>query len=439
MFKFFKYILIISVYVIPNIALSFNSSSYLIANTAINLFDFEKAYPHFLNKELILTESDLHNQLITVVNLNLKSEANTIAEKILKINILNQEAWIARLAYAKTNNNLEIFKQYKKEINNSPMEVLDYIFFDTKGKIKEKNIISKSILEIVQAAISKDSKKINYKFILFYLSIANILDPNFNEAYYYQAQVYQYLKNYSKAEFFYKKISPLHNLYIESQKYIAINKSKRGLFIDGEKELINLTKIYKDNMDLLISLADLYRVEKKYEKALHYYSKIIELENLVFDDYWQIYYFRGICLERLKKWELAEKDFLYSLELNSNSPQVLNYLAYGWLERNYNIEKAVQMLQKAHLANPDSYYILDSLAWGFYKMAKFEKAKELMEKVILMAPGEAVSLDHLADIYLVLNRKREAIFFWKQALDLLDPEDMIKKSLIKKLEVNDAS
>ena len=439
MLKFFKYILIISVYIIPNNALSLSSSSYLIANTAVNLFDFEKAYPYFSGEQPILSESDLHNQLLTVVNLNLKSEANKIAEKILKINISNQEAWIVHLTYAKINNNLEIFKRYKKEVNNSRMELVDYIFFKKSGKIKKKNIISKSILEIVQAAISKDVKNINYEFILFYLSIANILDPNFNEAYYYQAQIYQYIKNYSKAEFFYKKINPKHNLYLESQKHIAINKSKRGLFIEGEKELIHLTNIYRDNMDLLVSLGDLYRVEKKYEKAIYYYSKIIDLENNYFNDYWQVYYFRGICLERVKKWSLAEKDFLYSLKLNSNSPQVLNYLAYGWLERDYNIEKAVEMLQKAHLTNPDDYYILDSLAWGFYKMKKFEKARELMEEVILMAPGEAISLDHLADIYFILNRKREAIFFWKQALDLLDSHDIIRNSLIKKLEINNAS
>jgi len=439
MLIFFKYILIVSLYIIPNNALSLNSSAYLITNSAVNLLDFEKAYSQFPSKNLNLSESDLHNQLLTVVNLNLITEGYSIAKEFLSINLLNQEAWIVLLTYAKINNNLEIFKRYKEEISSSQMEILNYIFFYENEKIKEKNIISQSIFEIVQASIFNDIEKVNYKFLLFYLSIANILDPNFNEAYYYKAQIYQQIKNYSKAEFYYKKINTSHNLYIESQMHIAINKSKIGLFIEGEKELINLINVYKDNIDLYVSLGNLYRVEKKYKKAISYYSKIIELEKDFFKEYWQIYYFRGICLEREKKWELAEKDFLYSLKLYPNSPQVLNYLAYGWLEREYNIDEAMKMLKKAYSANPESFYILDSLAWGYYKKKNFEKARELMEQVILMAPGEAISIDHLADIYFMLNRKREANFFWKQALDLAGSEDIIKKSLIKKLEINNAS
>ena len=124
-----------------------------------------------------------------------------------------------------------------------------------------------------------------------------------------------------------------------------------------------------------------------------------------------------------------------SLKIKSNSPQVLNYLAYGWLERDLHLDKATKMLKEAYQNNPESFYIADSLAWAFYKSNQFLKAADLMEKVIIMAPGEAISLDHLGDIYFALNRKREASYFWKQALDLAEPEDEITKKIIKKLAV----
>jgi hypothetical protein len=47
-------------------------------------------------------------------------------------------------------------------------------------------------------------------------------------------------------------------------------------------------------------------------------------------------------------------------------------------------------------------------------------------------------LDHLADIYLALNRKREAIYLWKQVLDIANPEDIILNDIKKKLEKNNA-
>ena len=61
-----------------------------------------------------------------------------------------------------------------------------------------------------------------------------------------------------------------------------------------------------------------------------------------------------------------------------------------------------------------------------------------MEQVISIAPSEIISLDHLADIYLALNRKREAIYLWQQVLDIANPEDIIINDIKKKLEKNNA-
>ena len=72
------------------------------------------------------------------------------------------------------------------------------------------------------------------------------------------------------------------------------------------------------------------------------------------------------------------------------------------------------------------------------KKKDFKKAAELMEEVISIAPSEIISLDHLADIYLALNRKREAIYLWKQVLDIANPEDIILNDIKKKLEKNNA-
>ena len=132
-------------------------------------------------------------------------------------------------------------------------------------------------------------------------------------------------------------------------------------------------------------------------------------------------------------------NFLQSLKIKSDSPNVLNYLAYGWIERNLNIEQSFDMLTEAYNTNPDSHYILDSLAWAHFKKKEYNKAAELMEKVIDMVPGEAISLDHLGDIYFAMNRKREAFYFWKQAKDLAEPEDDITDKIIEKLREYNAS
>ena len=63
-----------------------------------------------------------------------------------------------------------------------------------------------------------------------------------------------------------------------------------------------------------------------------------------------MYYLRGICYERSDKWDKAEKDFIESLKLKEFS-DVLNYLAYGWIERDMKIDESFVMLTDAYNAN----------------------------------------------------------------------------------------
>ena len=56
--------------------------------------------------------------------------------------------------------------------------------------------------------------------------------------------------------------------------------------------------------------------------------------------YSDILYRRGGSYERSGDYKKADLDLLKSLELNPDDPNVLNYLAYSWLERNYKIDTA---------------------------------------------------------------------------------------------------
>ena len=76
---------------------------------------------------------------------------------------------------------------------------------------------------------------------------------------------------------------------------------------------------------------------------------------------------------------------------------------------------------------------------GLIHINKEFSEEKLMEVVIDMVPGEAISLDHLGDIYFAMNRKREAVYFWRQAKDLAKPDDEITDKILIKLKEYDAS
>ena len=194
------------------------------------------------------------------------------------------------------------------------------------------------------------------------------------------------------AEKTYLKIPENSQYFIDAQRNIAFNYSRENVFTDVENKI----KIVKNNSDYELKkiLADFYRIHKKYNSAINLYTELIANNSV---DTWYMYYLRGICYERSDKWDKAEKDFIESLNSKRNFPDVLNYLAYGWIERDMKIDESFVMLTDAYNANPDSYYILDSLAWAYFKKKDYKKAAELMEEVNRYGP--AISLDHLGDIY----------------------------------------
>jgi tetratricopeptide (TPR) repeat protein len=172
-----------------------------------------------------------------------------------------------------------------------------------------------------------------------------------------------------------------------------------------------------------VALADLQRREENYAAAVDSYNTAIDLAERVSAANWFLHYARGISHERLKQWDQAEADFRRALELNPDQPQVLNYLGYSLVERREKLDEALDMIERAVAARPDSGYIVDSLGWVLFRLGRYDEAVEHMERAVELMPVDPVVNDHLGDVYWAVGRAREAEFQWKRALSFVDPED----------------
>ena len=86
-------------------------------------------------------------------------------------------------------------------------------------------------------------------------------------------------------------------------------------------------------------------------------------------------YRRGSSFERLKNYSEADADLLVALKIVPDDAYILNYLAYSWLERNYKIDEAIKMLEKAYAKENDDPYIIDSIGWAYYLIQDYVKAE----------------------------------------------------------------
>ena len=413
------------------------SASFLISKTAFNNYDFSQVLHEYSLKENEDYKNDYLDELISAVVTENVFLAEKISRKILLTDPNNQEAKLLLMVKAFNKGNKKELEVIRFDTDNNKNELFEFIFF-LDEKIKSKTDVSNAFLEIVRSSYSKQSSNYtqNYNFLLFYTSLSIIINNQNYEATFIKAQLLQMIDDYFFAEATYLKIPEESDYFIDAQRNIAYNYSRENRFDDVENKIKLIIKKNNDDYEVKKILADFYRIEKKYDLAINIYSELIEKKP---HDLWYTLYLRGICYEQSDNWEKAELDFLHSLNIKRNSPNVLNYLAYGWIERDIKIDESFVMLIDAYEANPDSHYILDSLAWAYFKKKDFVKAAELMEEVIDMVPGEAISLDHLGDIYFAMNRKREAIYFWRQAKDLAKPEDEIIENIEKKLREFDAS
>ena len=177
-----------------------------------------------------------------------------------------------------------------------------------------------------------------------------------------------------------------------------------------------------DRFDAPLRLANLLRSHKRFAEAVEAYDTTLARIGEIRPEHWSILYFRGIAHERSGRWQLAEADFLKALELEPEHPYVMNYLAYSWVEKGENYDRALDMLRRAVDLRPQDGYIVDSLGWVFYRLGEYEKAVEHLERAIELNPTDPVINDHLGDAYWKVGRRQEARFQWKRALNF-EPEE----------------
>jgi len=67
---------------------------------------------------------------------------------------------------------------------------------------------------------------------------------------------------------------------------------------------------------------------------------------------------------------------------SEKKPIYLNYLGYILIDHELDVLKGIKYIKEVLLLRPDSAYYLDSLAWGYYKLGKCKKAKDVMNEVV---------------------------------------------------------
>ena len=268
---------------------------------------------------------------------------------------------------------------------------------------------------------------------LIYLRLALIPRPDHDLAAVTVANLLADMKQPEAAIKAYESVPKTSPMRESSEIQVAMILDEAGHGDEAMKRMNAIVAEHPEDPDAWSSLGSLQRSAKKFDDAAKSYDKAIALIPSPDKGRWTLYYFRGICFERIKDWPKAEADFKKALELFPDQPLVLNYLGYSWVDQGMNLDEAFKMLQRAVDLKPTDGYIVDSLGWAHFKLGHYAEATQQLERAIELKPGDPVVNDHLGDAYWRVGRKTEAHFQWNHARDMEpDPEDL--PNILKKIE-----
>ncbi len=161
---------------------------------------------------------------------------------------------------------------------------------------------------------------------------------------------------------------------------------------------------------------------------------------------------QGDAYHELGEMEKCYEAYESALKIHPDNVGVLNNYAYFLALDNKNLERAEIMSQKTVMAEPDNKTYLDTYAWVLFMAGKYKDAKIYIDRVIPQekkeVEGDAKSTEpkegevkeeakgekkaettavedispdvweHAGDIYYMCGEKKQALKYWKKALEL---------------------
>lgn len=320
-----------------------------------------------------------------------------------------------------------LLSQGKSWIDNDNVQSLSEVF----SCKNHKDIIGEFLFLISNLYSSQD----NFVKSNFYLNLSYYLNPKFYFNLSLVAENKFSNEEYEKAKKILKKFKKKDDFYYwyRLKKEAQIIAKLRNETESLNYIILNFDKIENPNKKILFDIANFYKNAKEYKKAIEYYTKVVKTLNEDLETKADVLYRRGGSYERLGNYEKSDQDMLKSLEIDSDNAYVLNYLAYSWLERNYKINDAIDMLEKAYSIENDDPYIIDSIGWAYFLIDDYEKAEKYLRRAVMLMPDDAIVNDHYGDILWKLGQKIQARYFWRSAFRMENADEELLEKLNLKI------
>ncbi len=234
-----------------------------------------------------------------------------------------------------------------------------------------------------------------------------------------QAKALTYLSKVSEEDRLYP-----HALRFKAQLYNLQGKEDEALKIAhmGKEKYPDGTIFYILESGLLIAKDDYAAAEQVLKDGLDRLKKNPELTY----ELAMLYEADGRRPEGLALMEVM-------LRKHPDHVNALNYVGYTLAEENRELDRALVLVQKASLLDPENGFILDSVAWVYFKLKKYDLAWENIGFAVDIVEKDPIVWEHYGDIARAMGKTKEARKGYNYSLKFKNRDPKSVKQKLKNL------
>jgi tetratricopeptide (TPR) repeat protein len=205
--------------------------------------------------------------------------------------------------------------------------------------------------------------------------------------------------------------------------------------LDSVAHYANLAlKRFPQDINLLRLRSYVAQEHKKYEEAIDWMKEALKYASKD-EERGEIWTSIGIIENKRGDKKRCYKAYEKALKYNPENSTVLNNLAYEYSLEGRNLDKALDMVERALELSANSPTYLDTKAWVLYKLGRYAEAKKVMQYAISLdrskSPEHAL---HYGDILHALGEEFMAKTYWRKALERGANKEEIERRFLPQTE-----
>jgi tetratricopeptide (TPR) repeat protein len=143
-----------------------------------------------------------------------------------------------------------------------------------------------------------------------------------------------------------------------------------------------------------IIIGYIYAVKEEYLSSKNYLVKVLDFSKnnpLVISILAYVYYKAGLDIEAIKLYKKC-------IDEEPLNHKLLNNIGFILIETKKDIDKGIELVNKALDIAPNTPSYLDSLGWGYYMKGNAEEALKTLQKAFSLAPSSKEIKDHINEV-----------------------------------------